>query len=144
MKTICFLTMNFHYSSKPGKPIKPIVFFNNFVFTKIHLQNRSHFFALRISFFDRSPLFLFMVPSDFNIFFVGPFIYVYLSIANCATHQVTKPIFRPHDKTYCKTTAALRILTKRIVRLRCRCSCKMCSTSAVPLLVIHETSVKPD
>ena len=32
-------------------------------------------------------------------------------------------------------------VVKHIVRLRCRCSCKMCSTSAVPLLVISKTSV---
>ena len=36
----------------------------------------------------------------------------------------------------------LIILTKHIVRLRCRCSCEIYSTSAVPLFVIHETSVK--
>ena len=47
------------------------------------------------------------------------------------------------DQNLCKTQVALTILTKHIVRLRCRCSCEMCSTSAVPLLVISETSVKP-
>ena len=38
--------------------------------------------------------------------------------------------------------APLTILTKPIVRLRCRCSCEMCRTSAVPLLVILETALK--
>ena len=38
--------------------------------------------------------------------------------------------------------APLTILTKPIVRLRCRCSCEMCRTSAVPLLVILETGLK--
>ena len=90
MKTICFLTMNFHYSSKPGKPIKPIVFFNNFVFTKIHLQNRSHFFALRISVFDRPALFLFMVPSDFNNFFLA------LSFASIYLSQTLQHIVHPN------------------------------------------------
>ena len=37
----------------------------------------------------------------------------------------------------------LIILSKHMVRLRCRCSCKMYGTSAVPLLVISETWVKP-
>ena len=35
----------------------------------------------------------------------------------------------------------LIILTKHIVRLRCRCLCEIYRTSAVPLLVISETSV---
>ena len=37
---------------------------------------------------------------------------------------------------------ALTIRSKHIVRLRCRCSSKMWCVSAVPLLVISETSVK--
>ena len=38
--------------------------------------------------------------------------------------------------------APLTNSTKVIVRLRCRCSCEIDSTSAAPLLLIHETSVK--
>ena len=38
--------------------------------------------------------------------------------------------------------APLTILIKPIVRLRCRCSCEMCRTSVVPLLVILETDLK--
>ena len=38
--------------------------------------------------------------------------------------------------------APLTISTKVIVRLRCRCSCEIDGTSATPLLLIHEPSVK--
>jgi hypothetical protein len=53
------------------------------------------------------------------------------------------PIFTSYKKTYYETELSLRILTKHMVRLRCRCSCKIDRTSAVPLLEICETSVKP-
>ena len=47
-------------------------------------------------------------------------------------------------KKTCSTSAvALILLTKPIVRLACRCSCEMGRTSAVPLLVIHLSTVKP-
>ena len=51
--------------------------------------------------------------------------------------------FLPLTNTYYKTQLSWRILTKHMVRLRCRCSCETDRTSAVPLLVISETSVKP-
>ena len=79
MKTNCFWTMKFHYSSKSEKPIKTNCFFNNFVFTKIHLENPYRIFAVRISVFDRNQLFLLYVCSRLNIFFwachLRPFIY---------------------------------------------------------------------
>ena len=79
MKTNGFLTLNFHYSSKPGKSIKTNCFLTVLVFTKIHLENLYHFFAVRISLFDCHALFLSYVCSDLNIccwpYQLRPFIY---------------------------------------------------------------------
>ena len=52
-------------------------------------------------------------------------------------------IFSPFKQKVLVAPAPLTRSSKHIVRLRCRCSCEMYSTSAAPLLVIHETSVKP-
>ena len=49
--------------------------------------------------------------------------------------------FSLEKKTCCKTPLSLRILTKHMVRLRRRSSCKIDRTSAAPLLVISETSL---
>ena len=51
--------------------------------------------------------------------------------------------FSLFEKKVLVAPAPLTILTKHIVRLRCRCPCEMCGTSAVPLLVISLASVKP-
>ena len=67
-----------------------------------------------------------------------PFIYREVRDLSFAQTQ-----FSPFKKKVLVAPAPLTILTKHIVRLRCRCSCEMCSTSAVPLLVIFETLVKP-
>ena len=52
------------------------------------------------------------------------------------------PTFSLFDKKVLVAPAPLTNSTKHIVRLRCRCSCEIDSTSAAPLLLIHETSVK--
>ena len=54
-----------------------------------------------------------------------------------------KIAFARLKKKSCTSAVPLLILTKHIVRLACRCSCEMCRTSAVPLLVIHLSTVKP-
>ena len=51
------------------------------------------------------------------------------------------PTFSLFEKKVLVAPAPLTILTKHIVRLRCCCSCEMCRTSAVALLVISKTSV---
>ena len=50
--------------------------------------------------------------------------------------------FRPYTKTYCKTPAAFKILTKHIVFPRRRSKCEIYSTSAAPLLVIAGITLK--
>ena len=55
--------------------------------------------------------------------------------------SIRRTHFSPLIKKVLVAPAPLTKLTKHIVRLRCRCSCKIYSTSAVPLLVISETSV---
>ena len=73
----------------------------------------------------------------FNIF-IRLFIHVYLSTAARALF-IRQTHFSPLIKKMLLAPVSLTILTKRMVRLRCRCSCEMCGTSAVPLLVIYET-----
>ena len=70
MKTTCFFNPEFSLFFKTRKTYKNQLIFNNFVFTKIHLENPYHFFALRISLFDRAALFLSYVCGGFNHFFL--------------------------------------------------------------------------
>ena len=97
MKTNCFFTMNFHYSSKPRKHIKTNCFFHNFAFTKIHLENPYHFFDLRISIFERHPRFLLYVCSDFNHFLTETFALMYPARSTCIIN-VPNFIFGPRTK----------------------------------------------
>ena len=120
------------------KIYKPNGFLTVLVFTKIHLENRYHFFALRISLFDRDTRFLSHVCSDFNIFFLA------MSFASIYLPRSARPIVSPNPifalrKKVLVAPAPSTILTKHIVRLRCRCSCEIDRTSAVALLEISET-----
>ena len=120
---------------KTRKTYKNQLFFNNFVFTKIHLENPYHFFAPRISVFDREPFFLSYVCNGVNI---CNFLHIF--IKRCMKSRDLFLVFI--KKTYYKTTLSLRILTKHEVRLRRYSFVVLCDTSAVALLEIHETSVK--
>ena len=51
-------------------------------------------------------------------------------------------IFLPVKQKLLVVPVPLTICINAIVRLRCRCSCEIDRTSAAPLLLIHETSVK--
>ena len=69
-------------------------------------------------------------------------IYADLSTASARTFSVAPLFVFLFKKKMFVAPVPLTILTKPIVRLRCRCSCEMCRTSAVPLLVILETALK--
>ena len=64
-----------------------------FTFTKNLLENPDFTFVTRLRRNDRAPVKKFSVCSHINIFFAH-FIYIYLSTAECAPDQVTKPDFR--------------------------------------------------
>ena len=109
--------------------------FNNFVIfsslEKIHLETFKFFFFTRLRWEDCAARLCISVCGGFNEKKIA------------LTYQPRRQLGRLEillsKKTYYKTTLSLTILTKHIVGLRCRCSCKIGSTSAVPLLVISET-----
>ena len=71
MKTICFFNHEFSLLFKTRKTYKHQLIFNDFVFTKNHLENPYDFFAPRISIFDRSATFLSYVCNGFHNFFLA-------------------------------------------------------------------------
>ena len=74
-------------------------------------------------------------------FFFGPIVRVDLSYAKYVPYLSVRPGFLLSDKTCSTSAVPLTRGAKRIVRLRCRCSCEMCSTSAAPLLAIFKTFI---
>ena len=114
--------------------VKTIRILTFLLLIKSHLEKAHFIFGARIMLFDRQARFLSYVCGGFNIFMRKVELPCGLSSNETDfSSKIKKVLVAP---------APLTILTKHIVRLRCRCSCEMCSTSAVPLLVTHETSVK--
>ena len=101
---------------------------------KIHLEKSDFIFVARLRWEGCAPKRVSHFCGGFKIFMSKVELPCGLSGA--------APRFFALRKKVLVAPAPLTKLTKHIVRLRCRCSCEMCSTSAVPLLVIHETSVK--
>ena len=82
--------------------------------------------------------FLSYVCGRFNIFFSPLRSRLFIN-REARALSIRQTHFSPLIKKMLLAPVSLTILTKRIVRLRCRCSCEMCGTSAVPLLETHET-----
>ena len=100
--------------------MNPHAFLTITIFTKIHLKKSHHLFALRISFFDRRTHFLSHVLANIHFFvFAFSFASIYLSQSARNIYPST-PNFALKQKVLVRP-APLRILTKHIVRLRCRC-----------------------
>ena len=109
---------------------------------KIHLEKSQKTFVARLRRNGRAAQTVSHVCGRFSFFFVGP--RVLRQFINRKVHAVFNNalIFSLFQTKVLVAPAPLTILTKHIVRLRCRCSCEIASTSAAPLLLIHETSVK--
>ena len=100
---------------------------------KIHLEKSENKNVARPQRNGRAARNLSLVCSDFH-----EKKYIYLSTA---LFSGTLHFFAIEQKVLI-TPAPLTKSTKHIVRLRCRCSCEIDGTSAAPLLLIHETTIK--
>ena len=118
-----------------------LTLFKHFLLSQKNLIEQTHFtFVTRLQRNERDALFLFLVCGRFNIFFVHNHLHPFIN-RKVRTQSIVLIQCSHLIKTYCKTHAALTILTKPIVRLRRRCSCDFGRTSPAPLLEISETSV---
>ena len=107
---------------------------------KIHLEKSQNTFVTRLRRNGRSWINVSHVCGRFRFFFGPRDLRQFINRAVRAVFSVTVT-FSLFEKKVLVAPAPLTILTKHIVRLRCRCSCDFCRTSAVPLLEISETSV---
>ena len=118
-------------------------FFNDseihFLIHKIHLEKSHFFWSFPRPFYLETCQHLSYVCGGFNKQIASNFTYIYQPRM---AQTFTGALFFSLKKKMLVAPAPLTILTKPIVRLRCRCSCEMCRTSAVPLLVILETVLK--
>ena len=108
---------------------------------KIHLENSQNKNVARLQRNGRAAGNLSLVCSDFNEKKSPLHLHLFI---NSEVYGILfgAPQFFSFEQQVLIALAPLTKSTKHIVRLRCRCSCEIGSTSAVPLLVIHETSVK--
>ena len=108
---------------------------------KIHLEKSKKTFVARLGRNGRAPEKLSYVCGGFNEKKSPLRLRLFI---NREMHVVffAPPTFSLFEKKVLVAPAPLTNSTKVIVRLRCRCSCEIDSTSAAPLLLIHETSVK--
>ena len=137
---LCFWSF-FQIARKLKNISKTNVIWTFFVIIKIHLEKFNFCFVARLRRNGRAAQKLSHVCGGFNEkkshVHLRPFFYS--DVRAVVTKLFT---FSSFEKKVLVAPAPLTILTKHIVRLRRRCSREMCSTSAAPLLVMHETSVK--
>ena len=108
---------------------------------KIHLEKSQNTFVARLRRNGRSGLKVSHVCGRFRFFFGPRDLRQFINRGMRAVLTATLT-FLLFEKKVLVAPAPLTNSTKVIVRLRCRCSCEIDSTSAAPLLLIHETSVK--
>ena len=109
---------------------------------KIHLEKSKKTFVARLGRNGRAGLKLSYVCGGFNEKKSPLRVRQFINRAVRAVFSGT-PTFSLFEKKVLVAPAPLTNSTKHIVRPQRRCSCEIDSTSAVPLLRIHETSVKP-
>ena len=114
--------------------------FNDFDLKKNIFSKTSFFFCSTYNHFWLKCNFFVLRLRWFCSWFLTPR-FACLYLARCSAQKKSDEIFSSFFETYYKPPVSLRILTKRRVRLRCRWSCEMDRTSAVPLTKNLETSV---
>ena len=107
---------------------------------KIHLEKSQNAFVARLRRNGQSGINVSHVCGRFRFFFGPRDLRQFINRAVRAMSFITLT-FLLFEKKVLVAPVAFTISSKHIVGLRWRCSCEMCRTSAVALLVISKTSV---